>query len=300
MDFKEQKAILTIWQCQNITMAAEKLHITQPALSRLLKSVEIELGMPLFIRNNKHFAITAAGKLYIEKANEVLRCHDELEQGLQQLRQEEKTLSLKIGMQTIRAPRMLPCLYEAFASIWPECQVSFKDMARRELLQMLEQKDLDIILLNQVDLPPELDKQVIRKDTLLLVSGISDKIPCIPATDGQWDMVDLEKLQDKKFYMLQPHTTLYMLAHDIFRRYNLKLPLIQEIQHQESALHMAILNGGVTFTLDSYLSLFKLPGEAHYYRIKQHLRPVNYVAVYQKGRFTSSQLKLIKKILAKI
>jgi len=52
----------------NFTRAAQKLRISQPALTRNIAELEALLGFPLFIRNRKTVTMTNAGRAYVEKA----------------------------------------------------------------------------------------------------------------------------------------------------------------------------------------------------------------------------------------
>lgn len=65
MDFLELQSFVTICDCRNITEAARRLYITQPALSRRVRDLEKELGVTLFVRRSKGIEITEAGtRLY--------------------------------------------------------------------------------------------------------------------------------------------------------------------------------------------------------------------------------------------
>ena len=66
MDIREIRYIIEIANTRNMTKAAANLFITQPALSKMLKKVELELGMPLFYREGNVMSPTEAGTLLVE------------------------------------------------------------------------------------------------------------------------------------------------------------------------------------------------------------------------------------------
>ena len=66
MDLKEQKYVCTLAECGTLVQAAEKLFITQPALSLYITNLEKTLGLPLFERRGKKF-----NRLQIEIAAEM-------------------------------------------------------------------------------------------------------------------------------------------------------------------------------------------------------------------------------------
>ena len=66
MNMIQMKYFITAAKCLNFTKAADKLFITQPALSRQIASMEAELNMQLFIRNNRSVRLTPAAVVLLE------------------------------------------------------------------------------------------------------------------------------------------------------------------------------------------------------------------------------------------
>ena len=77
MDLREQKYVCALADCGNLTRAAEKLYISQPALSIYIANLEKNMGIPLFERNGKKFALTYAGERYVERARKMLKLERE-------------------------------------------------------------------------------------------------------------------------------------------------------------------------------------------------------------------------------
>lgn len=79
MKLREYEYMLAIAQEANMTRAAQRLYISQPALSKLLASVESELGVQLFRQENRRMIPTAAGKTYLENAEKILSLNHDME-----------------------------------------------------------------------------------------------------------------------------------------------------------------------------------------------------------------------------
>ena len=77
MDLREQKYVCTLAELGNLTRAAERLYISQPALSIYITNLEKNLGIPLFDRSGKKFTLTYAGEQYVEKAKKMLELERE-------------------------------------------------------------------------------------------------------------------------------------------------------------------------------------------------------------------------------
>jgi len=80
---KEIDYIISIADTLNITKAAEKMYISQPALSRYLNNYEKKLGVLLFERNNKELSLTACGKVYLTYAEKIRGLIEEMLQKLE-------------------------------------------------------------------------------------------------------------------------------------------------------------------------------------------------------------------------
>jgi len=68
MDFRHLRAFITVAEEASVTKAAERLHISQPPLSRHIKQLEDELGITLFVRHRQGVTLTNAGHRLLEKA----------------------------------------------------------------------------------------------------------------------------------------------------------------------------------------------------------------------------------------
>src|SRR5689334_12096866 len=76
VDARHLRAFVAVVEEGTITRAAERLHVTQPALSRTLRQLETHLGVRLVDRSTHHLALTAAGRAYHPRATAALAALD--------------------------------------------------------------------------------------------------------------------------------------------------------------------------------------------------------------------------------
>ena len=81
-------------ECNNLSEAAEKLHISQPALSLAVKKLEEELGIPLFERSKNKLCLNGAGRLALTYAETILSKTDEMKSTFYQFIRRDNILSL--------------------------------------------------------------------------------------------------------------------------------------------------------------------------------------------------------------
>ncbi len=80
MEIRTLRYFLAVAREENMTRAAEVLHVTQPTLSKALKTLEEELGKKLFIRHSFSIRLTEEGVLLRNRAEDLIGMADKIEQ----------------------------------------------------------------------------------------------------------------------------------------------------------------------------------------------------------------------------
>ena len=122
MEIRVLRYFLTVVREENVTRAAEILHITQPTLSRQIAQMEEEMGVRLFDRSTRRMTLTQEGMLLRRRAEEILTLVDKTEKELTE--QQEKIEGIvSIGCGDLAAVQRLAGLLEEFHQDYP--RVSF-------------------------------------------------------------------------------------------------------------------------------------------------------------------------------
>ena len=143
MDVKQMTYILTIAQEGGISKAAAKLFITQSALDQQLLKLEHELGTRLFFRSRSSFALTEAGRVYVEYARRMLELKNEAYRIIHDIADRRRgTLSLAFAPE--RGMEMFMAVYPRFYQSYPEVTVTPREISVRRQLEMLAGDELDL------------------------------------------------------------------------------------------------------------------------------------------------------------
>ena len=126
MDTRVIKYFLTVAQTNNITHAAQQLHITQPTLSRQMIDLEKELGVTLFDRKQRRIALTSEGVLFQQRASTILSLLDQTKQELQNTA-EELTGVLNIGCVVSRVSKFVIQIVSSFQKKYPNVSFNLYD-----------------------------------------------------------------------------------------------------------------------------------------------------------------------------
>lgn len=146
MDIRVLRYFLMVAREENITKAAEQLHITQPTLSRQLQQLEDELGVKLFRRGNHSIQLTEDGMLLKRRAQDIVALTDKAEK---ELRHEEETVTgeLMIGSGETRSVKELAEVIALFQKEYPGVQYDFYTANADDIKERLDRGLLDIGLL---------------------------------------------------------------------------------------------------------------------------------------------------------
>ena len=147
MDIRVLRYFLTVAREENITRAAESLHITQPSLSKQLMELEQELGKQLLVRGKRKLTLTDNGVLLRKRAEEIVALLEKTEQELSA----DTALGGKISIGGLPGKRVLQAAAELRAE-HPDVSFDFYSGDACEIIERLDHGSLDFaVLLEPVD-----------------------------------------------------------------------------------------------------------------------------------------------------
>ncbi len=169
--FSKREMIYTVYQERSFSAAAQKLFVSQPALSLTVKKLEETLGTPLFDRSTKPIGLTEAGQEYIAAVEAIRHVESGFENYLRSLRGMEAG-SLGIGSNQLLSSLVLPRYVAAFTRAYPGIRLKLVDANSTTLENLIGGGQLDIIIDNHI-LPPEQfeNRRLSRERLFLAVPG---------------------------------------------------------------------------------------------------------------------------------
>lgn len=127
----------------SFSRAAKNLHLTQPALSRQVKDLEDELGVPLLVRGTNAVTLTEAGEIFYEEARDLLARAD---QAVQRVRGEARHEILRVGYGPSLTAGIMPKALERFQSAVPRVRIELVDLSPREMGEKAGAGQLDLVI----------------------------------------------------------------------------------------------------------------------------------------------------------
>jgi DNA-binding transcriptional LysR family regulator len=145
MELRHLRYFVVVAEEQNVTRAAERLHVSQPPLSRQIRDLEDELGVQLFRRSAKSLALTEAGKIFLIEARAVLLRMDKAVETVRTVARGDRG-SLRIGYAPSLTAEFLPRALRLLEAGRPGVRVALHDLSSEECVQRLAGGKLDLAL----------------------------------------------------------------------------------------------------------------------------------------------------------
>ncbi len=145
MELRHLRYFVAVAEAENVTRAATKLHVSQPALSRQIHDLEDEIGFPLLERSAKSVRLTEAGRTFLTEARAVLQ---RAEEAVTAARAKAGGMSgeIQIGYAPSLTVQILPPMLRAFQGEFPQVRVALHDLSSEEMLEQLGARKLQIAL----------------------------------------------------------------------------------------------------------------------------------------------------------
>lgn len=168
MDVQKARAFLAVAEELHFGRAAQRLHIAQPPLSRMIRALEAELGAELFERSPRHVALSEAGEALVEPARELVMLAQRIPEIVRRARDGE-TGRVRLGYSGASVNGIVSKLIRGVRTARPELsvelhgsQLSYAGMER------VRAGTLDAVIGRWDYLPDDVDSRVIAHEDLLV------------------------------------------------------------------------------------------------------------------------------------
>lgn len=279
MRFEQLECLLTVEETGSFVGAAQKLFVTQQAVSMSMKQLEQELGQPLLIRENKKIVFTAFGEEVLEFAHKMLRERDTFLNKACAKSQQDEVLHINICSNSCVANMTLPeIVYNLEAQ---KRKATFKISQAENLDSILRhvqsgKKDVGLISMNSEELDrkfvkyeDELQLDILARDELVAVINRKDY-------DGKQEYVVM------KDYLGRYFKTLYNI--EPIDEYKFSADATSLTCSTDADFHRAMLEKGGTLVLMSGLSYQYFFKDKKYVSLPlEHTNvPMIHAAIYRK------------------
>lgn len=145
MDIQALTAFIAVADHKSFSLAAEQLHLTQPAISKRIKGLEEQLSSPLFDRHNRSLSLTDTGHSLLPKAKEIVQLVNDTQLSMRNMNHKVEG-SLKLGTSHHIGLHRLPPFLKSFVSQFPLAELNLSFMGSESAYQAVAQRQVELAL----------------------------------------------------------------------------------------------------------------------------------------------------------
>lgn len=200
MDIKALRYFIEVVNEQSFTRASEKLFVTQPTISKMIRSLEQEVEQPLLHREGRRFWLTDGGEVVYQRAEQILAQFNQLNAELLDLNQLQRG-HLRLGIPPM-VGHMYAGLIRQYRQAFPNVEMTIVEYGGRKIEQAVYNGDLDVAV--TMLSPSAADTlNILELDSYPICAVLPDVAPW-----NQMDSVHWQDIQHEPFYLYTDDFTL--------------------------------------------------------------------------------------------
>lgn len=157
-------------ELQSVTKAAQKLHLSQPAVTKHIQLLEAQLCVPLFIRSAKGMVLNGSGIIYLQHVQQIAKAHEEITRHLQ-APSGLMTGRLRLGSTKTVLAYCLPEILARFKKLYPLAVCDIIEANTDTIIGALLDQRIDLALIEGLCRRPEIQMRTFLEDEIIWIAA---------------------------------------------------------------------------------------------------------------------------------
>jgi DNA-binding transcriptional LysR family regulator len=242
MELRQLEYFQMASRLNNLTRAAERLHVSQPNITVAIQKLETELGTSLFDRTQKQLALTPEGQLFLRRVDNALRELKDAVIEIDDYKQMQKG-RIQLGIPPMIGSYLFPRIFYGFQKLHPKLELSIVEEGSLAIHDKLDLGELDIGIVILANAPSSLNVLPLTRHQILV---------CLPPDHplAKNTAIDIRDLRDEPLILLKEDSYHRRIILSEFDRHQFT-PHIRLSSNQLNTIKSLVANGmGISFLLD--------------------------------------------------
>ncbi len=297
--FKYANYIYKVYEEQSFTLAAQKLFVSQPALSAIVKKAEEELGFKVFNRETTPIGLTDLGEIYISAIEEMHRVEQNLRDGINNI------TSLLMGGISVSGAAfissfILPRIIMEFSKKYPKINIQLIENNSLDLREKLFSEEIDVLIdydfseTRFVSFPLKTEQILLAvpranplNQRFQHIALNAEDIISNKHLSNDTPGVDLNYFKNEHFIQLKPKNNMYKCSCRICSDYGFTPSSIINVDQLMTAYNIAGSGMGITFTTDTVIQSAAKYENLLFYKLDSLHAERNLSIAYKKKKHIS-------------
>ncbi len=281
MNNKQLRYALMIYENLNFSLVAEKLGLTQPALSKQIHNLETEIGVKLFDRTSSPILVTPAGEHFFREAKKMLYREEQLLRSMEEFKSGKRG-SLTIGISPFRSMYLIPNIIKRVKEKYPNIKIVLNEASSDVLRKEAVEGKYDFAIVNLPVDESVLDVTPIEMDELILAvpKELSENLP----NSKQIDFYDCKELP---FIVVGQTQEMRQLFDKCCTASDFEPKIAMEVVGLSTAWTMCREGIGATILPRQFVEYMGTNDNINLYTLKHSIHSRQPVIVTRKGQYIS-------------
>lgn len=281
MTIRHLRIFVEVYRLENVTHAAEALHLTQPAVTRAIQELEQYYGVRLFERMYRHISPTESGHRLYRQASRLLDDFDRIETGL---RNWDSLGCIRVGATVTFGDTVLPGLARQFLQENSAVELQVMVANGDALAAALCENRLDLALMENAPACPDLHTEAIGTDCLCAVMAPGDPL-------ARQTALTVEQLSRAPLLVREAGSTTRTVLQNVLGARGLPSHIVWESVSTEALLRAAAEGLGVAILPEGRAKERALSGEVCLRPVEGDLLQRHRVAAWHKEKYLTASMK---------
>jgi DNA-binding transcriptional LysR family regulator len=238
MEFRTLRAFVEVVRQGGFTQAAKTVFATQSTISKAVKQLEDEIGVPLLDRIGHHSTLTAAGEIVYRRAQRILAERDDLVAELDELRGLRRG-TLRLGLPPVGSSLLFAPLFATYRSRYPGIDIRLVEYGSGRLEEILLAGEIELAA-SLLPVPHEFEWQEVRSEPLMALCPAGHAL-------AREKAVDLGGLRPFPFILFDPSFVTNRLVLDACRRRGFEPDIAARSSQIDFIVELAAAGLGIAF-----------------------------------------------------
>lgn len=296
MNTRQLQYAIELYKSLNFSAVAERLGISQPALSKQIAALENDLGVKLFDRNTTPLTVTPAGEHFFCEAKKLLYEEDQLLRSMEEFKNGKRG-SLQIGISPFRSLYLMPEIAKKIREKYPDVKIILHEQTSDILRKETAEGKYDLAIVNLPVDESMLDVTPIEPDVLVLVVP-KELAKTLPYKDnGELPSVSLEDCKDLPFISVGKTQEMRMLFDKAVAFANFQPNIAMEVVGLSTAWAMCRAGVGATLLPLQFVQYVEKDDSITLFTLNKSIYSRQPVIITRKDQYISEYAQFAIKLL---
>jgi DNA-binding transcriptional LysR family regulator len=292
MQIRDMEYAVALAEAGGFSRAAERVFVTQPALSQGIQRLEDELGVKLFNRESSPLAPTSAGEIFLEETRSLLEIYNTIPKKMTDL-QNLRRGKINIGISQFYGRYYLSEIIHQFHRKYPGIELYMVEEISSVLEDMILKGRLDFCIFSLPIIAPDIVWKPIFEEEILFAVPKDHPLNAthLNSKSKKLSEVDLSLFANDNFIIIKSGQRLHTITLDFCKQMGFTPNIIFETRNVETANIFVARGMGVGFVPAGLLRVIAAKDRAVYYHLKSLNPKRTFVVAYHENHYLSNAAK---------